>query len=46
MSEEKLSIATLQSGAVVEQIDEAISRVMENIIDPNTKAKAARGRSR
>lgn len=37
-----LSLATMDHGAVVEQVDEAIARVMENIVDPNTKAKAAR----
>lgn len=42
MSEARLSIATMKGGAVVEQFDEAIQRLLENIVDPNTKAKAGR----
>jgi hypothetical protein len=45
MSEQEtgvLSLATMDGGAVVEQFDDAIQRVLENIVDPNTKAKAVR----
>lgn len=42
MSDERMSVATMSGGAVVEQFDEAIQRVLENIVDPNTVAKAKR----
>ena len=42
MSEERLSLATLKGGAAIEQFDEALQRVLENVVDPNTKATAKR----
>ena len=42
MSDERLSVATMKQGAVVEQVDEAIQRVLENTVDPNTPAKSKR----
>jgi hypothetical protein len=42
MADEKMSVATLKGGAVIEQVDEAIQRVLENVVDPNTKAKQTR----
>jgi hypothetical protein len=42
MSDDTMSLATLRAGAVVEQFDEALGRVLENVVDPNTKARAKR----
>jgi FixJ family two-component response regulator len=43
MSEiESMSIVTMKGGSVVEQFNEALQRALENIVDPNTKAKAKR----
>jgi hypothetical protein len=39
---EEVSIASLSSGAVVEMVDAAIAKVVENIADLNTDAKATR----
>ena len=40
--ENKLSVATIKGGAAVELVDAAIQQVLENVIDPNTDAKAKR----
>lgn len=42
MPEERISIATLKNGSAVEQFDEALQRVLENVVDPNTKPKTKR----
>ena len=39
---DKLSMATLRRGSAVEMVDEAIQRVLENVVDPNTDAKSKR----
>lgn len=39
---ERLSIATLRRGSVVEMVDGAIQEVLENVADPNTDATAKR----
>ena len=39
---ETVSFATLASGAAIERADLEIKRVLKNIMDPNTSAKAAR----
>jgi hypothetical protein len=36
------SIATLAHGAVIEMVDDAIRKVAENILDPNTEPDARR----
>ena len=38
----RLSIATLRRGSVVEMVDEAIQQVLENVADPNTEAESKR----
>lgn len=38
----ELNVSTLSSGALVERIQEEISRVIANITDPNTPAKKTR----
>lgn len=42
MSQEKVSLATLNGGAAVERFNDELTRVLENILDPNTNAKSAR----
>jgi hypothetical protein len=39
---ERLSIATLRRGSVVEMVDDAIQQVLENVADPNTEAVSKR----
>lgn len=39
---EGLSAGTLAGGAVVEALDYELQRALDNIVDPNTKAEAAR----
>lgn len=39
---EKLSLVNLGGGAAVEMFDEALEKVLENILDPNTEAKTKR----
>lgn len=39
---EKMSIATIAAGAVIEALDYELQRVFDNVIDPNTKADATR----
>lgn len=39
---EKKSILEMSMGAILERVDYEMGRVLENIIDPNTKATAAR----
>lgn len=41
-NEETLSLANLKGGAVIEAFDEALTRVLRNIRDPNTKPTATR----
>lgn len=41
-NEEKVSIATLRGGAVIEMIDATIQKVLDNIVDPNTEAGTKR----
>lgn len=38
----ELSLATLKGGAAVEMVDEAIKRLLENVVDPNTDATSKR----
>lgn len=40
--DDKLSISTIASGAVIEALDYEFQRVFDNIIDPNTKADGVR----
>jgi hypothetical protein len=42
MPMEKLNIANIAEGALIEQADGEIQRVLENIADPNTDGKKAR----
>lgn len=43
MAKETLaSLGSLARGAAVERFDDALARVVENIVDPNTDADAAR----
>lgn len=39
---DQMSVATLRKGSAVEMVDEAIQRVLENVVDPNTDAKSKR----
>ena len=39
---EKASILEMARGAIMEQVDGEISKIVENIIDPNTEAKKKR----
>lgn len=41
-SEGELSICNIGNGAMMEMGDEGLKKVMENIVDPNTVAKAKR----
>jgi hypothetical protein len=40
--EKFVSLATLNSGAAIEQFDNELDAVLQNILDPNTKAEAKR----
>ncbi len=42
MEETKTSILEMARGAIMEQVDIEVSRIIENIIDPNTEAKKKR----
>lgn len=42
MDENKQSILEMARGAIIEQVDIEVSKVIENIIDPNTDAKKKR----
>lgn len=42
MSETKQSILEMARGAIMEQVDIEVSKVIENIVDPNTEAKKKR----
>ena len=42
-SDDLLTLANLARGAAIELFDEAFKKVLENIADPNTAAKAMRG---
>ena len=39
---EEMKLETLKRGAVAEQFNDALDRVLENIVDPNTEAEATR----
>lgn len=39
---EKVSLANLANGAAIERFDAELTRVLDNIADPNTKVKQAR----
>lgn len=39
---DKLTIANLAKGALVEQFEVELEKVLDNILDPNTEAKKAR----
>jgi len=39
---EEMKLETLKRGAVAEQFNEALDRVLENVVDPNTEAEAVR----
>lgn len=39
---ERISLATIRRGSAVEMVDDAIQKIMENIVDPNTDATAKR----
>ena len=39
---QKLSVATLYDGAVVEAVDYCLQEVLDNYLDPNTEAEKAR----
>lgn len=39
---QEMNIATIAGGALVEQVDIEIKRVLENIMDPNTETKKKR----
>ena len=38
----EMQLATMKQGAVAEQFNDALQRVLENVVDPNTKAEAVR----
>lgn len=40
---EEMKLETLKQGAVAEQFNNALDRVLENVVDPNTKGDAMRG---
>jgi hypothetical protein len=42
VTDEGLSLATIKGGAIIELADDGIRRVLENVVDPNTKATAKR----
>jgi hypothetical protein len=42
MSEQFVSLDTLGQGAAIEKFEDELNRVLENILDPNTKPTAAR----
>jgi len=42
MELERLSLANLGGGAVVEKFGKALEKVLENVLDPNTKAEKER----
>lgn len=39
---ETLSLATIKRGAAIEMVDDAIQRLLENVVDPNTDAESKR----
>ena len=41
-SDEKISLANVRGGAVIEAFDEELAQVLDNINDPNTNPSAAR----
>lgn len=41
--EETLSLVNMKGGAAVEAFDHEFQKVLDNIMDPNTEAKEARG---
>lgn len=42
MSEQFVTLDSLGQGAAVEKFEDELNRVLENVLDPNTKATAAR----
>lgn len=42
MNELKVSVLEMARGAIMEQVDLEVSKIIENIVDPNTEAKKKR----